>query len=177
MSWIMENLYIVAVIGFFLLSALGKLGKGSENKRMPNFGGEEEEPPQQSRPDRQETGPSRVDTYPEPGGDDWYETPDRGNGYSLENQELNHRNLSERDMHGEPDSMDRRMRMMQSDLDRIHSQLNRIASDVPETVVEVTDSDEMTGSSRNELAEQARNGIIWSEILGTPRGKRPLGRR
>ncbi|MEK3731184.1 MULTISPECIES: hypothetical protein [Paenibacillus] len=169
MSWILENIYIVAVIAFFLISALGKRNKGNENRspRVPGYGGEGEH--------REASG--RADAYPETSygdaGQDGYEE-DRGNGYSLENEELNR---GHQGMHREPDSMDRRMQMMQSDLDRIHSQLDRIGLDVPETILEVTDTDEQIGSRRSELAEQARNGIVWAEILGPSRAKRPLGRR
>ncbi|MGG1877688.1 hypothetical protein ABDI30_08890 [Paenibacillus cisolokensis] len=173
MSWILENIYIFAAIAFFLISALGKRSKGNEDKspRMPSFGGEGEQ--------REASG--RADAYPESSygnaEQDWYEEEqtNRGNGYSLENQELNNR--GHQGMHREPDSMDRRMQMMRSDLDRIHSQLDRIALDVPETILEVTDPDEPIGSRRNKLADQARNGIVWAEILGPSRAKRPLGRR
>lgn len=35
MSWLIENFYIVAVIGFFIISALGKRGKNAEDGKNP----------------------------------------------------------------------------------------------------------------------------------------------
>lgn len=193
MSWLIENFYIVAVIGFFIISALGKRGKNPEegkNTRMPSFGGEGERParpgqqgPQQRRPEarRVQTSPqvsrpvpaqetSRIDRNDE-------EEPRTGNGYSLEHQEID-RMKRELEMNSIPDSMDHRIEMMQRDLDRIHSHLNRMTIDIPETVVEIRDEEhEQSAGSRSNFAEQARNGIVWSEILGTPRAKRPINPR
>lgn len=43
MGWLIENFYIVVVIGFFIISALGRRGKNAGEKgqpRMPSFGGD-----------------------------------------------------------------------------------------------------------------------------------------
>ncbi|EFU42051.1 hypothetical protein PVOR_11014 [Paenibacillus vortex V453] len=195
MSWLIENFYIVAVIGFFIISALGRRGKNPEEgktTRMPTFGGEGERPARpgqqrqqdpQQRPEtrRVQTSPevsrpapahetSRFDRIDE-------EEPGTGNGYSLEHQEID-RMRRDQEMNRQSDSMDHRMRMMQSDLDRIHSELNRMTTALPETIVEIRDEDrEQSDGSRSNFAEQARNGIVWSEILGTPRAKRPMNPR
>ncbi|PCL94305.1 hypothetical protein [Paenibacillus lautus] len=191
MSWLIENFYIVAVIGFFIISALGKRGKNAEdgkNPRMPSFGGEGDRParPGQQRPQRPEarrvqTAPQvsrpapvqespRIDRIDE-------EEADTGNGYSLEHQEID-RMKRRLEMSSSHDSMDHRIEMMQRDLDRIHSHLNRMTLDIPETVVEIHDEDQEQGKNgRSVLAEQARNGIVWAEILGPPRAKRSMNSR
>lgn len=191
MSWLIENFYIVAVIGFFIISALGKRGKNAEdgkNPRMPSFGGEGDRParPGQQRPQRPEarrvqTAPQvsrpapvqespRIDRIDE-------EEADTGNGYSLEHQEID-RMKRRLEMSSSYDSMDHRIEMMQRDLDRIHSHLNRMTLDIPETVVEIHDEDQEQGKNgRSVLAEQARNGIVWAEILGPPRAKRSMNPR
>ncbi|ETT57381.1 hypothetical protein MHI43_08845 [Paenibacillus sp. FSL H8-0457] len=191
MSWLIENFYIVAVIGFFIISALGKRGKNAEdgkNPRMPSFGGEGDRParPGQQRPQRPEarrvqTAPQvsrpapvqespRIDRIDE-------EEADTGNGYSLEHQEID-RMKRRLEMSSSHDSMDHRIEMMQRDLDRIHSHLNRMTLDIPETVVEIHDEDQEQGKNgRSVLAEQARNGIVWAEILGPPRAKRSMNPR
>ncbi|MEK4977392.1 hypothetical protein [Bacillus sp. FSL K6-6540] len=191
MSWLIENFYIVAVIGFFIISALGKRGKNAEdgkNPRMPSFGGEGDRParPGQQRPQRPEarrvqTAPQvsrpapvqespRIDRIDE-------EEADTGNGYSLEHQEID-RMKRRLEMSSSHDSMDHRIEMMQRDLDRIHSHLNRMTLDIPETVVEIHDEDqEQVKNGRSVLAEQARNGIVWAEILGPPRAKRSMNPR
>jgi len=190
-SWLIENFYIVAVIGFFIISALGKRGKNAEDgkkTRMPSFGGEGDRParPGQQRPQRPEarrvqTAPQvscpapvqespRIDRIDE-------EEADTGNGYSLEHQEID-RMKRRLEMSSSHDSMDHRIEMMQRDLDRIHSHLNRMTLDIPETVVEIHDEDQEQGKNgRSVLAEQARNGIVWAEILGPPRAKRSMNPR
>jgi hypothetical protein len=190
-TWLIENFYIVAVIGFFIISALGKRGKNAEdgkNPRMPSFGGEGDRParPGQQRPQRPEarrvqTAPQvsrpapvqespRIDRIDE-------EEADTGNGYSLEHQEID-RMKRRLEMSSSHDSMDHRIEMMQRDLDRIHSHLNRMTLDIPETVVEIHDEDQEQGKNgRSVLAEQARNGIVWAEILGPPRAKRSMNPR
>lgn len=191
MSWLIENFYIVAVIGFFIISALGKRGKNAEdgkNPRMPSFGGEGDRParPGQQRPQRPEA--RRVQTAPQvsrpapvqesPRMDRIdEEEADTGNGYSLEHQEID-RMKRRLEMSSSHDSMDHRIEMMQRDLDRIHSHLNRMTLDIPETVVEIHDEDQEQGKNgRSVLAEQARNGIVWAEILGPPRAKRSMNPR
>lgn len=192
MSWILDNIYIVAVIGFFIISALGKRGKNPEEgkSRMPSFGGEGDRParpvqghqgqrgsqrpearrvqsPRVSRPAPVQES-TRVDRMDE-------EETESGNGYSLEHQELNRR---EQDLERQPDGMDHRVRMMESDLDRIHSELDRMTVALPETVVEIHEEEhEQRNNDRSIFAEQARNGIVWAEILGPPRAKRPMNPR
>jgi len=191
-GWLIENFYIVVVIGFFIISALGRRGKNAGEKgqpRMPSFGGDghrQERGPQQ--PELRRTQGGRPQPFPQAerpapvqqsagldSNDE--EELNTGNGYSLEHEELN-QSPRYQEMERKPDSMDRRMAMMESDLDRIHAQLNRMTVDIPETVVELAEEDH--GSERrshSNVAEQARNGIVWSEILGPPRSRRPLNYR
>lgn len=192
MGWLIENFYIVVVIGFFIISALGRRGKNAGEKgqpRMPSFGGDghrQGRGPQQ--PELRRTQGGRPQPFPQAehpapvqqsAGSDFNDEEElnTGNGYSLEHEELN-RSPSYQEMERKPDSMDHRMAMMESDLDRIHAQLNRMTVDIPETVVKLTEEDHgPERRSHSNMAEQARNGIVWSEILGPPRSKRPLNYR
>lgn len=205
MEWILDNIYIVAVIVFFLLSSLGKLGKGSnENKpnRMPTFGGEgdsAEQGPRAAKAARPGQQVRRVQSWPGaevPTGqaadkrsndqfdDDEDEEFDpyygeRGRTYeSPADFESRYDVLSELDdPHSTIDSMEQRKRNMQAELDQIHKQLDRMTSHIPETLVEVTDADSKSPRKQSNFAEEVRKGVIWSEILGPPRSKRPMGRR
>lgn len=195
MSWILENIYIIAIIGFFIISALGKRGKNPEegkNPQMPSFGGEGERParpgqghqgqrgsqrpearrvqsPQVSRPAPVQES-TRVDRMDE-------EEAESGNGYSLEHQEIDRMRRTEDKKH-QPDSIDHRVRRMETDLDRIHSELDRMTVALPETDVEIYENErEQAKDNQSLFAEQARNGIVWTEILGPPRAKRPMNRR
>ncbi|UNK20052.1 hypothetical protein MNQ98_08555 [Paenibacillus sp. N3/727] len=203
MEWILDNIYIVAGIVFFLLSALGKLGKGSdENKpnRMPTFGGggdSAEQGPRAAKAVRPGQQVRRVQPWPGaevPTGqaadkrsrdqfdddddekfDPYYEEPDRTYESPVESR---YDVLSELDdPHSARDSMEQRKRNMQAELDQIHKQLDRMTSHIPETLVEVTDADGKSPRKQSNFAEEVRKGVIWSEILGPPRSKRPMGRR
>ncbi|ANY72196.1 hypothetical protein BBD41_06105 [Paenibacillus ihbetae] len=187
MRWLIENYYIVVVIGFFIITALGKRGKNAGEKgqpRMPSFGGDGHRQGRQQQPELRRTQAGRPQPFPQAerhapvqqsAGSDFNDEEDlnTGNGYSLEHEELN-RPPRFQEMERKPDSMDRRMAMMESDLDRIHAQLNRMTVDIPETVVELAEEDHgPERRSHSNVAEQARNGIVWSEILGPPRSRRP----
>lgn len=187
MRWLIENFYIVVVIGFFIISALGKRGKNAGEKgqpRMPSFGGDGHRQGRQQQPELRRTQAGRRQPFPQAErpapvqqstSSDFNDEEDlnTGNGYSLEHEELN-RPPRFQEMERKPDSMDRRMAMMESDLDRIHAQLNRMTVDIPETVVELAEEDHgPERRSHSNVAEQARNGIVWSEILGPPRSRRP----
>ena len=186
MSWLFDNIHIVAVIGFFIISALVRRGKNPEEGKSPYavLWRPRDHParPGGSRPQRPEA--RRVQTTPQVSRpapvqestriermDE--EEMDTGNGYSLEHQEID-RARREEEMRSRPDSIDHRLEMMERDLNRIHSNLNRMTIALPETVVESRDEDhEQSRGSGSFLAEQARNGIVWAEILGTPRASAP----
>ncbi|WP_054956664.1 hypothetical protein [Paenibacillus dakarensis] len=198
MQWIFDNISIVAVIAFFILSFLGKMGKStSEDKpnRMPTFGGggdparqgpkpvKSEHSGQQFRPVQSRPGaPASMDT---PSNDLSLERVDDPYAYEQErtiDNSFDHDGHIEmyselEDPHEERDSMEKRKRDMQAELDLIHKQLDRMTSHIPETTLEVTDTDGNTKKQQSQFAKQAVNGIIWSEILGPPRSKRPMGRR
>lgn len=202
MDWIFNNIYIVAGIVFFIFSALGKMGKGSEEKktnRMPTFGGGDNSaeqgprsgkavnPGQQAR--RVEQWPSTEvnagqsadnssrDKYDEDEElDPYYEERERAYVSSADSRYDVQSELD--DPHSSRDSMEQRKRNMQAELDKIHKHLDKMTSHIPETLVEVTDTEgNLQQRKQSDLAEQARRGVLWSEILGPPRSKNPRGRR
>ncbi|GAB6929564.1 hypothetical protein JCM10914A_35470 [Paenibacillus sp. JCM 10914] len=185
MEWLINNFYIVAVIGFFIISALGRSGKkNGEGKpsRMPSFGGDQERRAREEQQRRNESQSEPVQSArPEPRQDksrDWSdEGVPSGNGYSLEHPERNSRTTLAIEMAESTDNMDHRMKMLQSELDRIHAQLNRMTIDIPETVVRVSEEEEVSRRNNSYLAAEARKGIIWSEILGAPRSRRGMNPR
>lgn len=205
MDWILDNYIIVAGIVFFILSSLGKFGKGGDDSkpaRMPTFGGGDDSTGQGPRPGRavrpgQQVRPveprpvnaspanSTADNRPqgrfqdeeEEEFDPYYQEGERAHEPSLDN-ETRYQLFSESDdPHEARDSMEQRKRNMQAELDRIHKHLDRMTSHIPETILEVSETDVETRQKQSKFAEQARNGVIWSEILGPPRSKRPMGRR
>lgn len=203
MQWILDNYIIVAGIAFFILSALGKMGKGSgENKpsQMPTFGGGDDPTrtgPRLAKPEQSGQQLRRV--QPRPGaasadtvGNRSYENADdkqaRGFDPYAKEKEIYYepsRDMESRmdlfsdvdDPHEERDSMEKRKRNMQAELDQIHKHLDRMTSHIPETILEVTDTDVATKKQQSVFAKQALNGVIWAEILGPPRSKKPMGRK
>lgn len=204
MQWIIDNIYIVAGIAFFILSALGKMGKGSgESKpsQMPTFGGGDDPTrrgPRQAKTEQSGQQLRRVQPRPattasaDSVGNRSYENTDnkqtRGVNPYAQEKEIYYEPSSDMesrmdlfsdvdDPHEERDSMEKRKRNMQAELDQIHKHLDRMTSHIPETILEVTDTDVATKKQQSMFAKQALNGVIWAEILGPPRSKKPMGRK
>lgn len=205
MQWIIDNIYIVAGIAFFILSALGKMGKGSDESkpsRMPTFGGGDDSTRQGPRTVKQEqTGQQLRRVQPRPGtaasadtaasnrsrehmdderareSNPYYQEQERTYESPRDDERRSELFFDVEDPHEERDSMEKRKRNMQAELDQIHKHLDRMTSHIPETILEVTDTDGTTRKQQSKFAEQALNGVIWSEILGPPRSKKPMGRR
>lgn len=202
MQWILDNYIIVAGIAFFILSALGKMGKGSESKpsQMPTFGGGDDQArrgSRQAKPEQSGQQLRRVQSRPGAASTDTvgnrsYENTDdqQARGFDPYSQEKEivyepSRDMESRmdlfsevdDPHEERDSMEKRKRNMQAELDQIHKHLDRMTSHIPETILEVTDTDVATKKQQSVFAKQALNGVIWAEILGPPRSKKPMGRK
>ncbi|NMO94831.1 hypothetical protein [Paenibacillus lemnae] len=194
MEWIFDNLFIVAIAGYFLLSFLGKLGKGGEQKpsQMPTFGNEKERRNQQPRPaGSQPAGPpaaesdsrqlSRRSTDSSDREQGRYESPyheqeevqdayeDAKSRLESAAENLDTRKVSE--------GMEERKRQMQRDLEGAFADLDRLDSGYKSPLQESASEQSQPQLSQSDLADRAVQGIIWSEILGPPRAKKPLGRR
>ncbi|MGQ8872834.1 hypothetical protein [Paenibacillus sp. TSA_86.1] len=190
-EWIFNNLYVVAIVAFALFSFLGKLGKSANpnQKRpgngMPTFGGGEDAnrrsgnaSPQQSsgtddrryeeqhdeRYDSERYDDERYDQpYPEPAASSRLEGDFRG----------------DQSMGSMKSSVDEQMRLMEEQQRLIQERLNRISSasspSVSNSSFEDTDTTD-TGASRLRQ-EDIRTGVLWAEVLGSPRSKHPFGTR
>lgn len=180
MEWIMDNIYIVAAILFFLVSSLGK--KGGQGKSQ--------QPPQRVPQQEQSSGRDPYgETYSMDENDDedeeyseYEETPsyedrERPAVYpaKAKRQLREPKLLSADEINRE---MDARNRLMQKELEGMYAHLDKSSSGT--RLVSDGDPDpegnrSNGGSSR--LAEQAVQGVVWSEILGPPRARRTMGRR
>lgn len=194
-------IYIVAVILFAVISGLNKTKKqGGTGKPsgggMPTFGGGggERGGPVLNRPNRPQGTAGRGSGFPAPktersGTSSWEEPsrsvrpaepPERmgpspdyetGEGVSLEQTE---------------DSVELRTRRMEEELRRVHASLDGISkfgdslSESPQEKRNTrTRKPEPSTSSLRSVAEQEqlRSGLIWAEILGPPRSRRPHSMR
>ncbi|MGF6352604.1 hypothetical protein ABIE27_000500 [Paenibacillus sp. 4624] len=194
-EWIFNNLYVVAVIAFALFSVLGKLGKSANpnQKRpgngMPTFGGGEDanrrsgndsSQQQSSRPDDRRYEEQYDERYDDERYDECYDER-----YDQPYSEQVPSSYPEVDFRGDqsPDSMrssvDEQMRLMEEQQRMIQDRLNRISSaSSPSVSNSSTEEGDTTDSMPSRLRqEDIRTGVLWAEVLGSPRSKQPFGTR
>ncbi|OMF13313.1 hypothetical protein BK131_15475 [Paenibacillus amylolyticus] len=192
-EWIFDNLYIVAVIGFALFSFLGKAAKSADpNKKrpangMPTFGGSgdsgRDERSRDNSSPQQSSGP--VDPRYDEQYDDRYDDEQYENQYDQPYSEpaassrpaSDYR--SEGTMSAMENSLEEQMRGMEEQQRLIEERLNRISSAnrpvVSDSSWDETSIDE-SGASPLRPAD-IRTGVLWAEVLGSPRSKQPFGTR
>lgn len=199
MEWISDNIGIVVAILFFIFSLLGKLRNGNEQKkpsRMPSFGGRDNRSEDMARrvQPRSATQYSSAsggthseewdDEEDEDDGDDEYTDepsittePNESYNYPATIQSLQNSSRESLDPEVIRQGMEARQERMQEELDRMHAHLDRSSMRRSvESMESLVDSIE-DRYVRTKLAERVVQGVIWSEILGPPRAKRPMGRQ
>ncbi|MGN7491573.1 hypothetical protein ACTHPF_10430 [Paenibacillus sp. SAF-054] len=175
--WILENFYWILIVGFAILSALSKSGKSKQKQNprgMPTFGGAGSQERRQ-QPVRQEAPRTRQEE-PMPGPEAWdpeertYEYQGAGPDYDTGE------GVSGMWEEEKPETLEDYKREMEKHLNRVNASLDRIekaANDSAAPSAARTTYPEPVSP----LAKQARNGLIWAEILGPPRSKRPFDGR
>lgn len=199
LDWVFDNLYIVAVVGFMLFSFLGKAAKSVDpNKKrpsngMPTFGGSG---------DSDQNGRSSEDTRTQSTGssnhgdtryDEQYDDRYDDRRYDEETYDDRYE-----PMYSEPapssrqsdeyggqstvsamsSSLEEQMKQMEQQQRVIQERLNRISS-ANTPVVSDSSWDETTNESGQSMLrrEDIRTGVLWAEVLGSPRSKQPFGTR
>lgn len=189
--WIFEHFYWILIIGFAILSALSKSGKRKTNQNpqgMPTFGGgagmEQRTAPanrQASSRRREEEADARASSS-EPrystGSDAWSEETSSSAQRSYELQTAGPDYETGEGVSGmwqeeRPDPLADYSRDMEKHLEQVNASLNRIEK----TAVSAPAKQTRGERPASRLASEARKGIIWAEILGPPRSKRPYGGR
>ncbi|MFB8375231.1 hypothetical protein [Paenibacillus taichungensis] len=194
-EWIFNNLYIVAVIAFALFSFLGKAAKSADpnkkrpNNGMPTFGGSGDS----DRNDRsrgntapqQSSGPSDPryeEQYDERYDDDQYD--DRYDQTYSQPATTSARPVND-DFGGQgslgamENSLEEQMKVMEQRQREIRERLDRIST-ANTPVVSDSSWDEVSSSesgSSQLRREDIRTGVLWAEVLGSPRSKQPFGTR
>ncbi|MBB3127307.1 hypothetical protein FHS19_001961 [Paenibacillus rhizosphaerae] len=205
--WIIEHFYWILIIGFAVISALSKRGNKSKQRQqprgMPTFGGEgrpyqqrddaddydededegydedRPEPAYGSRPQPQEPAGRRSSPFgsydssaPETPAysQDYRPAPDYDTGEGVSSM------WAEEKPSPTEDTLADRTRTMQREINRVNASLDKISTKMDMAAADST-SDREEAAPVSPLAEQARQGIIWAEILGPPRSKRPLNPR
>ncbi|MFB5759263.1 hypothetical protein [Paenibacillus medicaginis] len=174
-EWIVQHLYLVAVIVFALLSFLGKASQGKENKRrgsggMPTFGGPAEGFPSRGKkrndgdkPQPQYTVPDK--DFSEQGYDEI--EPARGMARNAARDDLDEGVSVE---YADAEStLEGRIRAMEEERQRVLQRLDRISGG--DMAVYGEDDRGTEGRSRFRTSD-IRSGMIWSEILSPPKAKR-----
>lgn len=191
--WILENFYWILIILFAVVSALSKSGKSKQKQNprgMPTFGGGNGRDRRDARkeprgfsgsPDAagtREAADSRgtaagdanlsrrrhaeASGRTSPFGDAPAAGPDDDTGEGV----------SEMWQDGRPETLEDSNAAMQMHLDRVNASLDRIEQTEPAPSLD-RQAEQPRPVSR--LAKEARNGVVWAEILGPPRSKRPYG--
>lgn len=184
LEWVMSHLYLVIVIGFAILSMLGKKGKsqgGGSSNRMPTFGGDPGKEPKLSRQPNQ-TGPRTL----QPAGQ--AEEPGRPSDQTLEEwgrnilppSTTNSWTQHEENSIG-PKSADIEEGREAAEIFSLQRKLEQLERTNRSLVRELKRKNAPGSRASGSSAEatpslttsQLANGIIWAEILGKPRAKRP----
>lgn len=195
-EWIFDNLYIVAVIGFMLFSFLGKAAKSADpNKKrpgngMPTFGGSGDSDRSDRSPaqtSRQQTAPTETaggtrydEPYENPYDEDRYENPYDEERYESEQHDDRYdQPYSEPAASSRTSSLEQQMKEVERQERLIQERLNRFS---PANKPVVSDSSwDIPGTGEPEVSplrpEDIRTGVLWAEVLGSPRSKQPFGTR
>ncbi|SCX79613.1 hypothetical protein SAMN05720606_10134 [Paenibacillus polysaccharolyticus] len=195
-EWIFNNLYVVAVIAFALFSVLGKLGKSANpnQKRpgngMPTFGGGEDANRRSGNDSSQQQSAGHDDRryeeqYDERYDDGRYDDERYDERYDQPYSEPATSSSSGDEFRGDQSldsmrsSVDEQMRLMEEQQRMIQDRLNRISSATSPSVSNSSMEDvDTTDSVPSRLRqEDIRTGVLWAEVLGSPRSKQPFGTR
>jgi hypothetical protein len=184
-SWIFEHLYILIVIGFALVSFLGKSIQGTGRKSpprkgMPTFGGDHGSrgSSTSSRPFTTEHGQEQ--RQQDAAGELQRQFPNERRAVmeARRIEEVGDRSETEERM--DRDSLDNgstledRIRAMEEERRLVLARLDRISN--ARESGEITDAPEIASQDRNTVdTADLRRGVIWAEILGPPRSKRYMG--
>ncbi|PPQ47249.1 hypothetical protein C5G87_18210 [Paenibacillus peoriae] len=184
-SWIFEHLYILIVIGFALVSFLGKSIQGTGRKSpprkgMPTFGGDHGSrgPSTSSRPFTTEHGQEQ--RQQDAAGELQRQFPNERRAVMEARRIEEVGDLSETEGRMDRDSLDNgstledRIRAMEEERRLVLARLDRISN--ARESREITDAPEIASQDRNTVdTADLRRGVIWAEILGPPRSKRYMG--
>ncbi|UPK42331.1 hypothetical protein [Paenibacillus pabuli] len=198
-EWIFNNLYIVAVVAFALFSFLGKAAKSADpNKKrpsngMPTFGGggdsDQTDRSRGNTAPQQSSGPTnpRYDEQYDERYDDRYDDDQYDDRYDQPYSDP--ATTSARPVHddfggqsslgGMENSLEEQMKVMEQRQREIRERLDRISNQ--NTPVVSNSSSDDTSSSESGASqlhrEDIRTGVLWAEVLGSPRSKQPFGTR
>lgn len=187
LEWVMSHLYLVIVIGFALLSMLGKKNKkaGSGQNRMPTFGGEQRERPVREAEPAQPVFPTlqtevqREFHESRPADEPAYPTTDKSLTHMdtesswIEHEENSLGQKAEEDTEGyeaaEIISLQRKLAQLERKNRALVRELKRKDTTADQEFGHV----HQTSSGPDLGSTTLADGIVWSEILGPPRSKRP----
>ncbi|QOS80290.1 hypothetical protein JNUCC31_05010 [Paenibacillus sp. JNUCC31] len=195
-EWIFNNLYIVAVVAFALFSFLGKVSKSADpnkkrpNNGMPTFGGSGES--DRDNRSRGNTAPQQSSGPPDPRYDEQYdERYDDDDPYddrydqpysepaTTSARSVNNDFGGQSSLGGMENSLEEQMKVMEQRQREIRERLDRISTANTPVVSDSGWDEVSTGEfEQSQLRrEDIRTGVLWAEVLGSPRSKQPFGTR
>ncbi|MCJ8011421.1 hypothetical protein MUG84_06630 [Paenibacillus sp. KQZ6P-2] len=178
--WILDNFYWILIIGFAILSALSKSGKSKQKQNsrgMPSFDGKGGFERRNKAPATVEAPRERkVEKEPDfvaerKAAERSFEFQGYGPDYETGEGVSGMWEAEEK-----PETLADYEREMQQHLNRVNASLDRIEKAATESYSKQKRRTE-PAQPVSPLAKEARNGLIWAEILGPPRSKRPYSGR
>ncbi|RUT36429.1 hypothetical protein EJP77_05510 [Paenibacillus zeisoli] len=182
LEWVTSHLYLVIVIGFAVLSMLGKKGKpGGSSNRMPTFGGDPSRELNRKRQSDQ-TGTHTSQTSGRAVG------PNQSSDQKLEEWGRNILSPSTAESWSQHEENSIGQKSVEIEEGReaaeiisLQRKLERLERTNRSLVRELKRKKDLNRQASNTSAErspsltssQLANGVIWAEILGEPRAKRP----
>lgn len=173
-EWVFRNLYVVVIVLFALFSMFSKSKKANQQRRpgqMPSFGNEAERPRQ---PQTQHV-PQRTVVSPNGNGRDVYrehQTPPFVP--IMEQREVNgdfaSKAVEQRDLNAQLNQLNREIERLERKNKEMKRQLHHASSKPITRAAAPSQAFAVNGSK---LAQ----GVLWAEVLGSPRAKRPYNHR
>ena len=196
LEWITSNLFIVVIIAGALISVFGKKNAKPNGGGEP-FGGRGASPQRQGNPTRrvQPTDGERQSPFNgaptnSPQNNESRRSDSRRSGMNTERTNLEE---ASRQMHAEIEKRLREQRSMQRgersvanatrQIERVASGPRRDSSKPKNSTSSHTDLSVQTATASslmsNPTADELRKGVLWAEVLGSPRARKPYssGRR
>ncbi|WP_433946089.1 hypothetical protein [Paenibacillus sp. SN-8-1] len=181
LEWVQSHLYLVIVIGFAILSMLGKKGKiqGGGSNRMPTFGGGSgQEPKVGGQPEN--TGPSTLQSVGqanEPGRASDQTLDEWGRNIlspSVNWAEHEENSIGQKSAEIEEGREAAEIISLQRKLEQLERTNRSLVRELKRKNLPGSGSSSTLGEGTSSLkASELAEGVVWAEILGKPRAKRP----
>lgn len=179
-TFLLDNIYIVIIVGGFLLSLLGKSGgQKKPQNRMPTFGGEQEPAAPKHKP---QLSPMELQQQEQERQEQQRLEAQRREQQRLEQQARQHALQLERQAEYEARQREQELEQREAEAEAKRLELGRRTPAIQslDTAAVVKQRSKRTATASSRLfdssrvnADELRKAVVWAEVLGPPRAKKP----